>query len=528
MKKTILREFLIYINVSTLIFSLILTIFAVSFQIRNLKKELFVTSQILSENIPENFNENTNFNENILKFLSNEKIQINIFKNDKTPINNKIFSLVKYELSRQFQVDGFTIKLTGNINIILTYFYITLTLFIINYIFSIFYIKKLRKNVIFPLLTLGKENNFKYKLDEIENANSRIKTNKNKLEKKISNLQIENEKNSYILDNMSEGFMLIDKNLKVLNINKSAKKILNSRETAGKNIFHYTQNLKIIKPIETAIKENKNNNFDIILKNKKIYSTYVDKIKKENSKNYEYIVFMVDVTIKRQNEMLKQELFSNISHELKTPIASIKGYSELLQNGFVTSEDQINEFLSRIEKETFNINQLINDILTISKLENKIQNLDTTDIDVYSLVDEISKSLMPICIEKNIIIENNCEKINIKANYKDFYKLFNNLILNAIKYNNENGYVKVSFKKQNDYFELIVKDSGVGISAEDKNRIFERFYRVKKGRNHVSGSGLGLSIVKYIVRLYNGKIKVKSSLGTGSTFYIRFPKNVLV
>ena len=284
--------------------------------------------------------------------------------------------------------------------------------------------------------------------------------------------------------------------------------------------------MKLLENIDKALLDGQRRIFDMKTDDNKTYSVHISKIQKGIFENGTkgIIMLIIDVTAKRESEKLKQEFFSNVSHELKTPITSIQGYAELLYNDFAKNREQEKEFLQIIQKESNNITSLLNNILTISKLENKEIEINSSDINIKTVVDEIINTTKPMCIEKNINIINKCEEIIMIGDYKKIHQLFNNLIVNAIKYNKDNGYVEINCFKDEKNINIIVKDSGIGIPLVDRNRIFERFYRVEKGRSKaMGGTGLGLSIVKHIVKYYNGKIKVKSTEGFGSEFIIKIP-----
>lgn len=224
-------------------------------------------------------------------------------------------------------------------------------------------------------------------------------------------------------------------------------------------------------------------------------------------------------------KMIRQEFFTNASHELKTPITSIKGYIELLENGMATDDNMKKEFMARIKKEAKNMAILINDILMISRLETKDAEVSITNIRICPMVNELIESLKPLAAENEVTIEMNCKPIVLKANHGQMRELFNNLIINAIKYNKPKGKVKITVTEEggNDFI-FIVEDTGVGIPEDLKLRIFERFYRVDKGRSKkMGGTGLGLSIVKHIVNYYNGSIELYSEVGKGSKFTVRIP-----
>ncbi|MDI9509732.1 MAG: GHKL domain-containing protein [Clostridiales bacterium] len=222
--------------------------------------------------------------------------------------------------------------------------------------------------------------------------------------------------------------------------------------------------------------------------------------------------------------MVRQEFFTNASHELKTPITSIRGYIELLENNMATNEEMKKEFMARIKKEALNMTVLIDDILMISRLETKEVEVVITQVRICPLVTELVASLKPLAGENDVTIEMNCKPITINANHGQMKDLFSNLIVNAIKYNKPGGKVKIIVTKEGNNAIFIVEDTGVGIPDKSKQRIFERFYRVDKGRSKkMGGTGLGLSIVKHIVNYYNGTIEFDSQIGKGTKFTVRIP-----
>ncbi len=223
--------------------------------------------------------------------------------------------------------------------------------------------------------------------------------------------------------------------------------------------------------------------------------------------------------------MVRQEFFSNASHELKTPLTSVRGYIELLENDMASGEEMKKDFLGRIKKETGNMTNLINDILMISRLETKEAEVILSEVRLAPLVKEVCASLEPLAREYQVTISTDCRPITLYANNQQLRELFSNLITNAIKYNKPEGRVWVTVTTEADEVIFIVQDTGVGIPEDAKQRIFERFFRVDKGRSKkVGGTGLGLSIVKHIVNYYNGSIEVESKIGEGTKFTVHLPR----
>lgn len=221
---------------------------------------------------------------------------------------------------------------------------------------------------------------------------------------------------------------------------------------------------------------------------------------------------------------IRQEFFSNASHELKTPITAIKGYAELLYNDFAQDDETKKNFLHRILKTTDNMTHLINDILMISRLEAKEAEVTFSEVRMNPLLEDVFEALEPLAANCQVALQRECEPLTVYASAKQLRELLMNLIGNGIKYNQPGGSVWVTIRRQGERLLIEVRDDGVGIPSEDQKRIFERFYRVDKGRSRkMGGTGLGLAIVKHIVEYYDGEISLKSKLGEGSTFLISIP-----
>lgn len=222
---------------------------------------------------------------------------------------------------------------------------------------------------------------------------------------------------------------------------------------------------------------------------------------------------------------VRQEFFSNASHELKTPITSVRGYTELIENGMVADEEKKKEYLGRIRKETENMTNLINDILMISRLETKELEVVMTDLSLSQVLNEVAEQLKPMAEMAQVEFTHASMPVMFHGNLKQMQELLSNLITNGIKYNKPGGRVHATIDKVRDEVIIQVYDTGVGIPEDSINRVFERFYRVDKGRSKkVGGTGLGLAIVKHIAGYYGGKIKVESKVDIGTTFTVYLPQ----
>jgi two-component system phosphate regulon sensor histidine kinase PhoR len=231
-----------------------------------------------------------------------------------------------------------------------------------------------------------------------------------------------------------------------------------------------------------------------------------------------------DVTKLRKLESLRRDFVANVSHELKTPLTSIKGFIETLLDGALDEREIAVKFLSIIYQETERLNNLIHDLLDISKLESGAGEIKKKSIKLDQLIDEILLTLNNRMSDKNIELTKDFAAKLIIGDEDLLKEVFLNLIDNAIKYTQAGGKISVGSRNVKGGTLIYVKDNGYGIPADSLPRIFERFYRVDKGRSReMGGTGLGLSIVKHIIERHNGKVTVESELGKGSQFSVVIP-----
>ncbi|GHU76386.1 hypothetical protein FACS1894188_08820 [Clostridia bacterium] len=232
----------------------------------------------------------------------------------------------------------------------------------------------------------------------------------------------------------------------------------------------------------------------------------------------------------KQLERQKRDFFSNASHELKTPITSIVGFSEMLSRGMIEGENERGVIISRIETEAKRMNVLINDILTISTLESNAESPSKNEYAAFNFADvvkEAASAISPVKDNTAIAVHMALSEVSYHADRRQIYELCINLIENAVKYNVPGGSVYISLKNESGNLVLTVKDTGIGIPKEYQTRVFERFFRVDYGRNKkVGGTGLGLSIVKHIVGIYGGKISLQSEKEEGTTIVVSLPQAV--
>lgn len=345
----------------------------------------------------------------------------------------------------------------------------------------------------------------------------------NVIKSQVENFKSEKRKTDYILDSIEEGFIVLDGEQNCILINKFALDKLNlEKENILNKSFH---NLALGDELNNAVLQAFSKNSFVFDKEigGKIYEFLLTKINlswiKTSSENAIGIVFF-DVTQERLNEKIRREFFQNASHELKTPLTTIIGYEEMIENGMIEEKDELKRAREAIIKESKRMESVIEDMLALSSLEYRMSNEKAVEFDASVALKDIVNSLEYLISEKDITCNVKVSKVNLKMVLKDYDRLVRNLLSNAIKYNKERG-GKIWVKLTKNY--LSVKDNGIGIDEKDQARIFERFYRVDKGRSReAGGTGLGLAIVKHICLNYGFKIEIKSKLMEGSEFIVYF------
>lgn len=237
------------------------------------------------------------------------------------------------------------------------------------------------------------------------------------------------------------------------------------------------------------------------------------------------IVLFTDVSKMKEIEDMQKQFLSDVSHELKTPMSAIIGSVEILKRDGMESPEIFNEFMDILLKESYRMQNIINDILELSRLDQTKVSLDYQELDVKAVVKESMDLFEPLAKEKHLsLIYHNQIKEPLILDYSTVKTILSNFISNAIKYSNE-GIITIKTKKEDDTFILSVQDEGIGIPKNKLNYIYDRFYQVDKARSSKISTGLGLSIVKKIVELNQGTIDVESSAGIGSTFIVKLPIN---
>lgn len=351
----------------------------------------------------------------------------------------------------------------------------------------------------------------------------RISEQNHEIDQQIAELTRSRKEFSLITENMSEGFIIIDSRTEVLSYNTAALKILGSDFTgSSRSVLVLNRSEAFRSAVEDAL-AGKRSETDLTL-SEKIYQVIATPAFTGSSVTGAVIIIL-DITEKEAREELRREFTSNVSHELKTPLTTIYGISDMLVGGIVKPED-IPGFAKNIRDEAGRMITLIQDILKLSQLDENTFSDQRERVDLYELAQSAAERLRPQADEKHVTISVTGERSEFTGIATVLEEMIYNLLDNAVKYNKQGGRADVDVRSSGDDIVVTVSDTGIGVPADSIDRIFERFYRADKSHSRkIGGTGLGLSIVKHGVSLHGGSITVKSSEGSGTTFTMALQKN---
>lgn len=351
----------------------------------------------------------------------------------------------------------------------------------------------------------------------------RISEQNHEIDQQIAELTRSRKEFSLITENMSEGFIIIDSRTEVLSYNTAALKILGSDFTgSSRSVLVLNRSEAFRSAVEDAL-AGKRSETDLTL-SEKIYQVIATPAFTGSSVTGA-VMIILDITEKEAREELRREFTSNVSHELKTPLTTIYGISDMLVGGIIKPED-IPGFAKNIRDEAGRMITLIQDILKLSQLDENTFSDQRERVDLYELAQSAAERLRPQADEKHVTISVTGERSEFTGIATVLEEMIYNLLDNAVKYNKQGGRADVDVRSSGDDIVVTVSDTGIGVPADSIDRIFERFYRADKSHSRkIGGTGLGLSIVKHGVSLHGGSITVKSSEGSGTTFTMALPKN---
>ncbi|HOO43798.1 MAG TPA: ATP-binding protein, partial [Bacillota bacterium] len=360
---------------------------------------------------------------------------------------------------------------------------------------------------------------------EINDLISEINEINQLIAKNISSLKSEKDKNDFLLNHMNQGICVLDKDGMILMLNDFLRQLyhFNIDINLNKDYRFLIRDMEIQESINKSLADQINSNLIVKVK-EEYYSVSITYLEKNWLNEPSVFLLFTDITAIKNIENLKKDFFDNASHELKSPLTAIIGSSDLILEGMAKDQITILDLTRRISEEAKRMNNLVMDMLTLSKYENQTQIQHRQNIDINRVLHDAINSLHSFAEAKKttFTVSDHTEMIN--ANYDQMFQLIKNLVENAIKYGKESGEVKAIIKRENQHLIISVQDNGIGIPKSDQARIFERFYRVDKARSKsTGGTGLGLSIVKHIVLNYNGHIELDSAEEKGTKITVFIP-----
>lgn len=355
--------------------------------------------------------------------------------------------------------------------------------------------------------------------DELAPFLTRIAKQKCQLSKNLKKLRGKQEELTIITNNMNEGLVLLNGQQNVLFINESAAKIFgfSAKEVIGRNILTVDRAQEVQDLLQKVSQAGKGEG--LYEKDGHFYQLSGSSVNGSGS-----VILIYDVTEKMTAEKLRREFSANVSHELKTPLQSILGYAEIMKNGLVKDEDK-QRFLERIHAEAGNMIELIQNIMELSRLDENKTLDEFEDVDLLKLAQSVTLRLKHKAQTKGVTLNVSGSSACVCGVQSILSEVLYNLVDNSIKYNKDNGEVDVKVQDGSEEVTVSVSDTGIGIGAADRERVFERFYRADKSHSkEIGGTGLGLSIVKHGVLFHKGRVELESEPGVGTTITFVLPK----
>ncbi len=396
---------------------------------------------------------------------------------------------------------------------------------VIAFAFSFFLSRTVAKRIVKPINEINPENpDITEEYSEAAPLIHKIREQNRFISEQMENLSRQRREFSVITENMSEGFIIASANMELLSFNGAALRLLGCGNDIkeNENVLKLNRSEQFVSAVEGAISGH-HSEVSVRTENK-ICRIITNPVLSDN-KVSGFIMVIIDVSETQLREKLRREFSSNVSHELKTPLTSIYGISDMIVSGIVRNED-INSFALSIKNEAGRLISLIDDIIRLSKLDESGDSgveFERSMIDLYEAANSVVTRLKENK-QRGIDITLDGESVVIEGVYSIIDEMLYNLCENAVKYNKDNGNVFVTVTTKKNSAVITVRDTGIGIPASDIDRIFERFYRVDKSHSKkIGGTGLGLSIVKHGVLFHGGNVKVQSTLGEGSTFIVELP-----
>ena len=397
--------------------------------------------------------------------------------------------------------------------------WILLLMIILSGVFA----SRLSKKVVEPVNNLDLEHPEENEIyEEVAPLLSRMYKQNREIKNQIDTARRQQEEFSIITENMQEGLVVIDRYTMILSGNSSVWKLFHvSEPKSGESVYVLNRSEEFQNIIDKAL-DGKHNEAVLKVDGSDIH-VIANPVMRDNQVEGA-VLLLVNVTEKLEREKLRREFSANVSHELKTPLTSISGFAEIIQDGYVKEED-IRAFAGRIYKEAQRLITLVEDVIRISQLDEGEVPYEWTDVDLYQTAKNVFGTLSEAAKKHNVHLYIEGDRVHLHTVSGILEEVLFNLCDNAIKYNKQDGSVCVRLTENEENVCISVKDNGVGIPKEDQSRVFERFYRVDKSHSkEIGGTGLGLSIVKHGVSFLGGEVELESIPGQGTEITVKFPK----
>lgn len=395
-------------------------------------------------------------------------------------------------------------------------------IFILALILSLVFASRLSKKIVQPLNEINLDDPLKNDCyDELAPLLGRIKSQQRQIARQSDELKRKQQEFEAVTNGMTEGIVLLNSKNDILSINPSAMNLLGvDSSPVGDNIISVNRTPELQELLAKSDEGKRSEKILELCGGK--YQVDASPILSDE-KIIGTVLLFLDVTKKEKAEQIRREFTANVSHELKTPLHTISGCAELMTNGIAKQED-IPKFASQIYSEAQRMIRLVEDIIKLSHLDEGAEDMKRENVDIYSVASETVDNLIPVAEKSDVDITLEGTSAVINGIPQLISAIIFNLCDNAIKYNKKGGKVLVLVKSEDNKAVLTVSDNGIGISEEDSERIFERFYRVDKSHSkEIGGTGLGLSIVKHAARLHNATIDLQSKLNEGTIITVTFP-----
>ena len=391
-------------------------------------------------------------------------------------------------------------------------------------VLSLIMARYMSRHIIAPINALNLDQPFENDIyDELGPLLLRIERQHQEIAGKIREITEKQREFAAVTENMREGLVLISGKGEILSINKSAARIFETDEetSAGNHILSLNRSIALQNVVEGAIGGSSTQaQLTIQSRYYQIMGNPVESL----DGTMGVVILILDVTDRQNAERSRREFTANVSHELKTPLTSISGFAEIMKDGTARTED-MRGFSERIYREANRLISLIDDILRLSELDEQVRLPDKESVDLLNIAQDVTERLRVLAEKRQIRLFLHGDHAVVFGYKKILEEMIGNLVDNAIKYNTPGGSVSVRVRNEDGYPAVVVEDTGIGIPKEHQPYVFERFYRVDKSRSkETGGTGLGLSIVKHGALIHGAKIELDSTVNSGTSVDIRFPK----